>query len=76
MKVNKFPIYYILVTMFIQAVLISLKVTNIIKWDWVLVVAPLWAPYLLFTIGGAILCIYLIICDIKGRIFDKKNEHS
>lgn len=56
-----------------QLVLIVLKLTNVIQWDWVFVIAPLWIPYILFIVFGLILAIYVTVINIKEKISSKRN---
>ena len=45
-------------------VFITLKLTGNISWPWLWVLAPIWAPYLIF---GIIANIIVIIADLKDE---------
>ena len=68
---NKSEIVVPAIICILQLILFVFKSTNIINWNWGWVLAPLWIPFVLFMVCSFILFIYLIVSDIKERIFVK-----
>lgn len=70
-EINKPAVITILLITVSQFILFLLKVTRVINWSWVWVLAPLWIPYAIVLVFGVVLILYLLICNIKERNFRK-----
>ena len=67
-EITSIPLFAVFIT---QTVFFILKVTKVISWDWLWVLAPLWISYALIFIIGIGLILIMLICNIKERNFNK-----
>lgn len=72
METNRTTASVLLFLGVVQFVLFLLKAINVLNWDWLWILSPLWVPYALFVIGGTLLIIYLFIENLKERFFNKQ----
>ncbi len=47
-------------------VFITLKLTHVVTWSWLWVLAPLWAPLAIFAAIAVVVIIALIIAQARG----------
>jgi hypothetical protein len=72
-EINKPVAAVMSITAVSQIILLFLKIENIIDWNWVWVIVPMWAPYVLLLLFGFFTVLYLTIYNAVERIF-KKHE--
>ena len=72
-ELNKPAVALFAATAFIQFVLFILKVSNVLKCSWIWIFAPLWMPYAVVIAIGTCIAIYLLVYNIRERIF---KEHG
>lgn len=73
METNKCAVFAFCLIGFAQFVLLLLKAMNIIQWNWIWVIAPMWIPYIVSLVAGITMIIYVLLLKIKERNY-KKHE--
>ena len=71
METDKTIIAFLGTTILTQFVFFFLKITNVIDWNWGWILAPLWIPYSILIGGGLLVALYILLCNVKERIFNK-----
>lgn len=61
--------YFIIYFELLSITFIYLKLANYISWNWLVVLSPLYAPFILYGL-------YLIVCLFIGFIQEKENKHK